>query len=147
MGYNEGMRRRNPDRNKYLLGLTSIFFMLLLSGCAGNSYWTWQHPDKQGELLLLKDQKICRDLAQAEVANINYYAGYYRSYDFPFYGPYYRDRYPQNYFRSYNNFFNNYSYYRFLQQQDDRERFYRICMKSKGWHRVKVLPEENQPAQ
>ncbi|MEE4253186.1 MAG: hypothetical protein V2I50_03980 [Desulfuromusa sp.] len=121
--------------------------MLLLSGCSSSSYWTWQHPDKLGELPLLRDQKICRDLAQREVANINYYDGYYRSFDFPFYRPYYRDRYSRYYFRSYNNFFYNYSYYRFLQQQNDRERFYRICMKSKGWHRVKVVPEANQPVQ
>lgn len=141
------MRHRNPDMNKYLLGLTSILLVLLLSGCARNSYWTWQHSDKLGELPLLQDQKICRDLALREVANINYYDGYYHRYDFPFYRPYYWDRYPQNYFRSYNNFYNNYNYYRFLQQQDDRQRFYRICMKSKGWYRVKVVPEANKPVQ
>ena len=122
------------------MGLSSIFLLLLLSGCASSSHWVWQHPDNQGELQLLKDKKECRDIAQTEVAKINYFYDYYDRYDFSYYRPYYRDRYRMPYFRSY-------GHYRFLQQQNDLDRFYRICMKSKGWQRIKIEPEPKQPAQ
>ncbi|MFK5926172.1 MAG: hypothetical protein QM483_06040 [Desulfuromusa sp.] len=125
------MRHRNPDRIKYLGGLCTIFFLLLLSGCVSSSDWIWQHPDKQGELQLLKDKKECRDLAQSEVAQSNYFYDYYDMYDFPYYWPYYRDSYRRPYFRGY-------GHYRFRQQQDNLERFFRVCMKSKGWERVEI---------
>jgi hypothetical protein len=137
------MRQRKPDRIKYLFGLISIFMLLVLSGCAGSGYWTWQHPDKQGELQLLKDQKECRDLAQAEVANINYYFDFYDMYASPYYWPSYRDRHH----RIYGPYFSSYSHYRFMQQQDDLDRFFRICMKSKGWRRVKIEPDKKQPVE
>jgi hypothetical protein len=116
--------------------------LLLLSGCVSSSYWTWQHHDKQGELQLLKDKKECRDLAQSEVSSINYYHDFYGMYDFSYYWPYYRGSHRLPYFRSYKPFFGSYGHYRFLQQQDDLDRFFRICMKSKGWYRVKVVPED-----
>ncbi len=121
--------------------------LLLLSGCASSGYWTWQHPDKQGELQLLKDQKECRDLAQSEVASINYFYDYYDMYNFPYYWPYYSDRHRKPMIRSYNPYFRSYGHYRFLQQQNDLDRFFRICMKSKGWQRVKVEPDEKKPVQ
>lgn len=135
--YNRNMRRRKPDRFKLFLQLISVALLLLLCSCVNHSYWTWQHPDKQGELQLLKERKECRDLAQTEVAQINYYYDFYDMnylYNFPHYSPYYRDRYRRPFFRGYH-------HYRFMQQQDDLERFFRICMKSKGWQRVKVVPD------
>lgn len=113
------MRRRKPDRFKHFLQVIPIFLLLLLSGCGSHSNRTWQHPDKQGELQLLKDWKECRELAQTEVAQINYFYNFYGGgmYELPYYGPYYRgDRY-----------------------QDDVERFFRVCMKAKGWQRVKII--------
>lgn len=119
--------------------------LLFLGGCASSSYWAWQHPDKQGELQLLKDQKECRDLAQAEVAKINYYFDFYNMYDFPYYWPSPRDRHHRPVLRSYHPYFGSYGHYRFLQQQDDLDRFFRICMKAKGWRRVKIDPDKDQP--
>lgn len=117
--------------------LISVVLLLLLCGCVSHNQWTWQHPEKQGELQLLKDQKKCRELAQTEVAQINYLYNFYAMdylYNFPFYDHYYRDRYLRPFFRGYH-------HYRFMQEQDDFERFYRVCMKAKGWQRVKVEPE------
>jgi len=131
------MRQRKPDRNKKILCLVAIFTLLLLCGCISNNRWVWQHPDKQGELQLLKDQTECRKLAQTEVAQINYFSDYYDMgylYDFPFYGYSYRGKYRRPFFRGYH-------HYRFMQEQDDFERFFRVCMKAKGWQRVKVEPE------
>jgi hypothetical protein len=130
------MKQRNPDRIKHFWGVIAIFMLLLLCGCVGNSYWTWQHPDKQSELQLLKDRNECRNLAQTEVAQINYFYDFY-DYgmdDFPFYAPSYRNRFYRPYFRGYHN-------YKFFQQQNDLERFFRICMKAKGWQRVKIEPD------
>ena len=114
----------------------TVFLLLLLCGCVSHSQWIWQHTDKLGELQLLKDRKECRELAQTEVVQINYYYDFYGydMYDFPFYGPYYRDRYYRPYFRGYHQ-------YRFFQQQDDLGRFFRVCMKAKGWQRVRIEPE------
>ena len=127
--------------------LSMIFLLLLLGGCVSGGHWTWQHQIKQGELQLLKDKKECRDLARSEVANINFFYDYYGRHDFPFYWPYYRDRYRRPYFRNYNHNYGDYSYYRFLQQQNELDRFFRICMKVKGWERVKVKSDPKQPAQ
>lgn len=129
------------------MGLASIIMFLLLSGCVSSSYWTWQHPDKQGELQLLKDKKECRDLAQSEVAQINYFYGYYDIYDFSYYWPYYRDKHRRPYERWHNHYFRSYSHYRFLQQQNDLDRFFRICMKSRGWQRVKIETGVKKPDQ
>ncbi len=131
------MRQRKPDRNKYFLLLIPVALLLLLSGCVSKSYWVWQHPDKQGELQLLQDQKECRELAQTEVAQINYFYDFYDMgylYDFPYYDDSYRGRYHRPFFRGYH-------HYRFIREQDYFERFFRVCMKAKGWQQVKADPE------
>ena len=129
------MRRGQPDRGKHFLQLVAVFMLLLLlCGCVSHSHWTWQHPDKQSELQLLKDRKDCRDLAWAEVAQANYFYDFYDRYAFPFYDPYYHNRfYPLH--------FHGYYHYQFFQRQEDLERFFRICMKAKGWQRVKIETE------
>ena len=116
--------------------------LLLLSGCVSSDYWAWQHPEKQDELQLLKDKKECRDLARSEVSSINYGFDFYGAYDFPYYWPHFRGRHQPPYFRRYTPYLGSYDHYRFQQQRDDLKRFFRICMKSKGWHRVKVVPEK-----
>lgn len=137
IGYNKDMSRRKPDRFKLLLQLISITLLLLLCGCASLSYWTWQHPNIQSELQLLKDRKECRELARTEVVQINYYYSFYnmgQRYDFP---SYYYDQYRSP-------FFHGYHHYLFMQQQEDLERFFLICMKAKGWQQVKVNPESSK---
>ncbi len=133
------MRRRKPDWFKFFLQLISATLLLLLCSCISPSYWIWQHPNKQGELQLLKDRKECHELAKTEVAQINYYYAFYnmgQRYEYLSYSPYYYDRYRRPYFHSYHHF-------RFVQQQGDLERFFQICMKAKGWRRVRVEPEKS----
>ena len=118
------MRRRKPNWFKCFLQVIAVFPLLLLCSCGSHSNWTWQHPNKQGELLLPEDLKECRELAQTEVLQINYFYDCYGygMYDLSYYGPYYRgDRY-----------------------QDDLERFFQVCMKAKGWQRVKIIGTESK---
>lgn len=119
-----------------------IFKILFFSGCAGSGHWTWQHPEKQGELLLLQDKKICRELAQSEVKKINYFYDYYSMYRFPFFSPFYGRRHYKPYAWNQYHSLSSIHHYSFLQQQDDLERFFRICMQSKGWERIKIETEK-----
>lgn len=131
------MRQRRPAPFTDFLLLLILLLPIILGGCVSKSHWVWKNPEKPTELLLLKDKKTCRDLARTEVAQINYYYDFYAMdylYDYPFYPLYYRDRYRRPFFRGYH-------HYRFMQEQDDLEHFFRICMKAKGWQRVKLNSE------
>ncbi|WP_139167544.1 hypothetical protein [Desulfuromusa kysingii] len=140
------MRHRKPHRIQYLFKLLMILIVLLLCGCVSNSYWTWQHPNMLDEMQLQEDRKECWDLAKAEVDSINYYYDYAR-YNVRYYWPYNRHNHHKGKVKSFDPYFNNYSHYKFFQRQDDLDRFFRICMKTKGWQRVKVERIEKQPAQ
>lgn len=119
-----------------------MLMVLFFSGCASSGHWTWQHPEKGGELLLLQDKKICHELAQSEVERINYFYNYYYMYRFPFFPHHSGKRHFKPYTWNHNYSLSGIHHYSFLQQQDDLERFFRICMKSKGWNRVKIEAEK-----
>jgi hypothetical protein len=126
------MRRRRPAPFRYFLFLL-ILLLIILGGCVSKSHWVWKNPEKLTELELLKDKQTCRDLARLETSQINYYYNYSpfgAPFGFPSYAPYYYDRY-----RYRCPFFNNGHYF---QRQDDLKRFYRVCMKAKGWKRVEI---------
>lgn len=85
----------------------------------------------------MKDRKECRDLAQTEVAQIHYFYDFYDMgymYDFPFYAPtiatgtavlFSVDTIITDFYNS-----------RVILND-----FFRVCMKVKGWQRVKIKPE------
>jgi len=127
------MKPRRPVPFTVFLLLLILLTTILLGGCVSKSHWVWKNPDKPTEIDFLKDKKECRELARSETAQIDYYYDYSPfgpPFGIPFYVPYYYDRY------SYRHpFFND---YRYFQEQDDLEHFYRVCMKAKGWELVKI---------
>jgi hypothetical protein len=123
------MKRGTPAQFAYFFLLPTLLLPIVLGGCVNKSHWVWKHPEKPTELEFLSDKKECNDLAQEESSKIDYYYGYRSLFSSPFYTPYYHDRY------SYHPFANDDRYFR---QQDDLERFFRVCMKAKGWELVKV---------
>lgn len=115
-----------------------LLLALVLNGCAGNSYWTWEHPQGLGSQQLQKDELECRRLAERE-ANISSYRYYY--YDYPYYDLYaYRGRHHPAYYD-----WTWYNHYRFIQYQDDLDRYFRVCMTAKGWQLVRKEKTVQQP--
>lgn len=100
--------------------------MLLLSGCIGRNQWVWQHPSGYGEQEKQQAITDCEAIANAEA----------RHYAYPFPYPHYYDRF---YYRD-ERFLYFPQYYHYLNQWEfeQRRRFFRICMKSKGWRLVKL---------
>lgn len=127
------MRRRRPAQFTYFLLLLTLLLPIILGGCVSKSHWVWKNLEKPTELEFLKDKKECRDLAREETSRIDYYYDYApfgRPFGIPFYAPYHYDYHGYRH-----HFFND---YRYFQEQDDYDRFFRVCMKAKGWEWVKV---------
>ncbi len=131
------MKRRNLCRFKQFFYLFTALLLLSFCGCVNSGRWAWEHPDKNSKRQLQYDKKACRNLAQAEGAKIDYFNEFYARDNVYFYVPSYRDKDYQKYLRRHN-------YDSFFQQQTDLGRFYLICMKAKGWRRVKVEVDGNQ---
>ena len=113
---------------------------MILGGCVGKSHWVWQNPEKTTDREFLEDKKECRDLASEESSRIDYYYDYSpfgRPFGIPFYSPYHR----HNYHGNRHTFFND---DRYFQEQDAYDRFFRVCMKAKGWKWVKVEKEKDE---
>jgi len=123
------MKHGRPAQFTHFLLLLALLLPIVLGGCVNKSHWVWKNPEKPAESDYLKDEKECNELAQSETSRIDYYYGYHSLFSSPFYTPYYHDR------CSYHPFANDDRYFR---QQDDLERFFRICMKAKGWKLIKV---------
>ena len=131
MSYNLAMNRR---RKNNLLPLAATALLLLLTGCAGNSYWTWQHPQQQAPQERQQALAECRDLARQEALQSRHL--YY--FDDPFWGaPFYRNRF----YRPYSSWY--YQDHLFAYQRE-LDRYTRLCMKAKGWQWVQVTPEPAQ---
>lgn len=120
----------------FLRFLLLSFFGLLLTGCVSNSYWTWRHPAGLGDTELQQATNECSQLAQREVDRYNYYRPYY------YYDDYYFNRhyYPYGHYRPY---YRPHRYYDFYNYNADLSRYYRICMRAKGWQQIRVdLPAQ-----
>ena len=105
---------------------------LLLAGCA--TPWVWQHPQGLGQAELRQAIADCQQLAQDEVDRYDYYTPSFSPY-FPPYGGsfYYRHYYDFYYYPP--------TYYYDTQRRlNDQQRFFRVCMYSKGWRQVPVTP-------
>ena len=102
--------------------------LLLLSGCISQNRYIWQHPNGYGEVERQQAIATCEGIANEEVRKYDYF------YPFPYYYDrhYYRDR-----DRAF--FFPHYYHYNSHREFQDRRRYFRICMKSKGW-RLRKLP-------
>jgi len=111
--------------------------LLLLGGCLSQSRYIWQHPAGYGEAERQQAIALCEQLAAEELRRYDYYAPfpyYYDRYYFDRY--YYRDRYP---------FLPSYFHYNSLREFHDRRRFFRICMKSKGWQLRQIPHQQTYP--
>ncbi len=117
----------------------SVLFLLALTvaltGCVSNSYWAWEHHDlnRNNRLTLAEDQRECHNLAHDE-ANRYDYLYFYRNY--PYFKPYYRQG------RYYDPFWEWQYHDRFFRYQNALDRYYRICMKAKGWSLIKKTKEQ-----
>jgi hypothetical protein len=109
-----------------------LLISLLLSGCLGGETWRWQHPDELTDQARLQAIVSCEQLADEEVRR-NY--AFYDYYPFPVY----RSYSPQDRFF----FRDHYFHYLNHRRMQDRNRYFHICMKAKGWKLVK-LPEPQE---
>lgn len=124
------MLTKSPHR------LFARVFLLLalafLTGCAPAMRWTWQHPNGATDQQLQSAIADCDRIAWDEVNRTNY---------FPLW-PYpsaYSDRFffRHNYYYYYDDpFYASPSQRRYFDQQ----RFFRLCMESKGWRQVPLPP-------
>lgn len=110
---------------KLAILLTSL---LLLSGCIGKQQWEWQHPQNPGDEAKRLAIAECEKIASEELRPGDYYL--YFPYPSYFDRHVFKERYPY--------YWND--YYLFRAQQDffERQRYFRICMKAKGWQLVKL---------
>ncbi|WP_303721069.1 hypothetical protein [Malonomonas rubra] len=121
------MRQSTSQHNpSFLLLLPAI--LLLLSGCIGLNRWEWQHPENYGDAARQQAIAECDQIAGEEVFRRNYFY-------FPLYPRYY-DRYYDHDRRPF--YWTDDYFYRTQQKLYDRQRFFRICMKAKGWHLVEI---------
>ena len=84
------MRLRKSVPLRYFL-FVLLLLSIILSGCVRKSHWVWKNPNKTTELDFSKDKKECRELAQSEVSQIDYYYDYSPfgpPFGFNFYAPY-----------------------------------------------------------
>ena len=115
--------------------LTIFPVIVLLNGCASNSYWAWEHDEQGKKHLQGKDEQECRELARKEAVKFDYY--YYDTGGSVYWPPPY-DRY-----RIERPDWGWNGHYRFLRYQDKLERLFRFCMQAKGWHLVRKEVETN----
>lgn len=113
-----------------IFSLLLIVLMLILSGCASKTYWEWEHKDQVDRSQLLKDREECRKIARQEADRNDHY---YLYNDYFYYWPY--DRWGRRYVP----YWGWHHHSRFMRYQDDLERFFSVCMKSKGWTLVKKV--------
>jgi hypothetical protein len=106
-----------------------LTLILFLSGCASTTYWTWEHKEDFSRSQLQKDRQECRRIAQIEANQSNLF---YNDWYDPFYWSYRSHRNNHDPF-----YWSWYRHDRFLRYQDDLDRYYFICMRAKGWERVK----------
>ncbi len=137
--YNKTMSRTKSQFNRpisYKL-LLPLIFIFLLGGCISQNRYVWQHPAGYGEAERQQAIALCEQIAANELRRYDYYD--------PF--PYYHDRY---YFDRYDyrdryHFLPHYYHYKSHREFHDRRRFFRICMKSKGWQLSKIPRQQTQP--
>lgn len=121
----------NIKLSKTIELLLCALFLLTLSGCLGNRYWTWEHPQQYGPEKLQRDLEECRQLARRETGPFFYY------YNDPFYRwPHYHDRF----YRPYSSW---YYHDRFFSYQRELDRDTRLCMKAKGWVWTEIVPQKS----
>lgn len=109
-----------------------LLILLLLSGCVGYGNWSWQHPQGLGELERQQAIAECEAIATEEINRHDYLFPYPRGYFFPYY--YNRHNYRDS--RYY--YLPRYYLYDGHSEYQDRKRYFRICMKSKGWRMVQA---------
>lgn len=130
LSYNAVMRQTMTDRLQRLLILAAATMALLLSGCTGGPYWSWQHPQGLDNIALQQAQNECQALAERELNSLDYYRPYslYPRYDYR----HSRRDHHRSYYLAPSYDFQRYNF--------DLDQLYRFCLQSKGWQRVKVVP-------
>lgn len=120
--------------NLLFLVLLLLASSLVLSGCMTSGNWVWQHPIEQDDQARVQAIIACEQIADDEVRRKVYYSPY----RFPYYDRYYSRH--DHYFYWPNDFF-----YNAHREFQDWNRYFRICMKAKGWRRVNISkPEAKQ---
>ena len=118
------MRQVTSQANRFHL-LLLLLLPLLLSGCIGYARWEWQHPEGY-------DAKA-RQQAVAECEQIAWEESYrFRTFFYPRYDGWYYDRHHRSHY-----LIEDYRFY-LHQELQERRRYFRICMKSKGWQLVEI---------
>ncbi len=105
-----------------------IGLAILLSACAGTSYWSWQHPAGLGEAERQQSEKTCDRIVQEETSPRSYYPPY-------FYGSY--GHYPHHYghpFAARHHY--GYNHYGSAGYYGERIDAFSVCMRAKGWQQV-----------
>lgn len=123
------LRLRKPN---FLLAVLLLALPFFVGGCASGTYWTWEHPT-YGQGRLGADQQECRQLARQEANRNDFFYGYG---SYPLYWPHFSRRY------YYDPYWDWYYHDRFMRYQNDLDRYYRLCMKAKGWSLVKKQKEQ-----
>lgn len=104
----------------------TLLLLLLLAGCIGRSQWAWQHPAGYGETERQQAIAECEMIATEESSRYDYYLP----------DPFFYDRY---YFRGQHLYywpgFYRYDWHR---ERHEYQRFFRTCMKAKGWRLIKL---------
>lgn len=126
---------KNVFRQTFIWIPLVLAFVLIQSGCASKTYWTWEHNELTTSQMV-KDRQECRQLARIEADNHDFFYNY--RYD-PFYWPHHSRK---HYYNSYWDW-NWYRHDRFIRYQDSLDRYFYICMKAKGWERVKKIKQES----
>ncbi len=104
-----------------------LLLLLLLAGCAGQSNWSWQHPQGLGQSEALQAIAFCQSIADDEINRHDYFFPYYSHYSY----------YDNRDYRDRRTFYSSTLHYQQRQRFLDRQRYFRICMTSKGWEKGK----------
>lgn len=114
-------QEKSQNNSKFCLLLAVI--LMLLTGCLGNRGLEWQHADIFSADARQQAMAECEEIAREEMLHRNLLPSF--AYP-PYYDRYYDRRYKPLYWADY---FHNRSHYEFL----ERRRYFRICMRAKGW--------------